>query len=243
VKLREKLNTDLKLFRTRQRDVYPRLSALDLEESELTTIQLPSYRMKYRQRSASETNPTDFWLRQTEIDLRCSQANSGVMAVRMASLALSAAKKARDDDYRGQAAITRSKRNVQKAELMKTFEITMYNHARIALVHLEFMDSDAASPYPLRVATCDAIAASQFLFLDITMEDVRLLIAEEEHAQAERGDSETNRPGAFILAGMEIEENQYVLCTRPILTMLIKTAQRKSTAGSKAAQPDFGPGG
>ncbi|KAJ7211675.1 hypothetical protein GGX14DRAFT_564905 [Mycena pura] len=43
---------------------------------------------------------------------------------------------------------------------------------------------------------------------DITMEDVRLLIAEEEHAQAEQGDSETNGPGAFILAGLEIEENQ-----------------------------------
>ncbi|KAJ7225301.1 hypothetical protein GGX14DRAFT_556103 [Mycena pura] len=43
---------------------------------------------------------------------------------------------------------------------------------------------------------------------DITMENVRLLIAEEEHARAENGVLKTNRPGAFILAGMEIEENQ-----------------------------------
>ncbi|KAJ7198757.1 hypothetical protein GGX14DRAFT_536593 [Mycena pura] len=41
---------------------------------------------------------------------------------------------------------------------------------------------------------------------EITMEDVRLLIAEEEHARTENEASKTNRPGAFILAGMEIEE-------------------------------------
>ncbi|KAJ7719870.1 hypothetical protein B0H14DRAFT_2642870, partial [Mycena olivaceomarginata] len=39
-----------------------------------------------------------------------------------------------------------------------------------------------------------------------TMEEVRLRIAEEEHARAEKGDSRTNKPASFILAGLEIEE-------------------------------------
>ncbi|KAF7319998.1 CxC2 domain-containing protein [Mycena kentingensis (nom. inval.)] len=80
--------------------------------------------------------------------LRCSQANGGVLAVRATSLALSAAKKAREDDYRGQAAVTRSKRNVEKAVLTKRFEIDMYMRARSALVDLGYMAGDATEPYP-----------------------------------------------------------------------------------------------
>ncbi|KAJ7061920.1 hypothetical protein C8F01DRAFT_1082533 [Mycena amicta] len=149
-KLRETLNTNLKSFRERQRDIYPRLtlSALDAEEPELTAIQLPSYRMKHGQRAASSADPLDGDLRKMETELRCSQANSGILAVRQASLALSAVKKARDDDYRGQAGITRSKRNVQKAQLTKDFEIKMYGTARSALIHLEYMAADALEPYP-----------------------------------------------------------------------------------------------
>ncbi|KAJ7173843.1 hypothetical protein C8R46DRAFT_1215753 [Mycena filopes] len=41
-----------------------------------------------------------------------------------------------------------------------------------------------------------------------TMEAVRLLIAEEEHVRAEKGESLTNKPGAFIIAAMEIEGEQ-----------------------------------
>ncbi|KAJ7812574.1 hypothetical protein B0H14DRAFT_2377530 [Mycena olivaceomarginata] len=44
-----------------------------------------------------------------------------------------------------------------------------------------------------------------------TMEEVWLLIAEEEHAQAEKGDSRTNKPASFILAGLEIEEQQWMV--------------------------------
>ncbi|KAJ6548319.1 hypothetical protein B0H10DRAFT_2243058 [Mycena sp. CBHHK59/15] len=90
----------------------------------------------------------DSKLREAEIKLRCGQANSSILAVRAASLALSAVKKARDLDYRGQAGITRSQRNVQKVELMKVFEITMYNRARAALIHLGHMAKDAVEPYP-----------------------------------------------------------------------------------------------
>ncbi|KAJ7799707.1 hypothetical protein B0H14DRAFT_3092779 [Mycena olivaceomarginata] len=41
-----------------------------------------------------------------------------------------------------------------------------------------------------------------------TMEEVWLQIAEEEHARAEKGDSRTNKPASFILAGLAIEEEQ-----------------------------------
>ncbi|KAJ7732900.1 hypothetical protein DFH07DRAFT_968174 [Mycena maculata] len=146
-KLRNSLNLDLKKFRERQREIYPRLqlSGLDVDEPELTAIQLPSYRMKHGQRGA---NDEDSELREAEIKLRCSEANSGILAVRAASLALSAVKKARDLDYQGQAGITRSQWNLQKAELMKAFEITMYNRARAALVHLGHMEKDDEEPYP-----------------------------------------------------------------------------------------------
>ncbi|KAJ7432065.1 hypothetical protein B0H11DRAFT_2165471 [Mycena galericulata] len=43
---------------------------------------------------------------------------------------------------------------------------------------------------------------------ELTMEEVRLRIAEEEHERAETSDARTNKPGAFILAAMEIEEQQ-----------------------------------
>ncbi|KAJ7479034.1 hypothetical protein FB451DRAFT_1450747 [Mycena latifolia] len=151
-KLRDTLNIDLKKFRECQRQIYPRLrlSALDEDEPELTAIQLPSYRMKHGQRAPSGDDATDLdsELREAEIQLRCTEADSGIVAVRSASLALSAVKKARDLDYRGQAGVTRSQRNLQKAELMKTFEITMYNNARAALIHLGHMAKDAVEPYP-----------------------------------------------------------------------------------------------
>ncbi|KAJ7505107.1 hypothetical protein B0H11DRAFT_1980282 [Mycena galericulata] len=150
-KLRDALNVDLKKFRETQRGIYPRLklSALDANEPELTAVQLPSYRMKHGQRVATDldANDEDSRLREAEIKLRCSEATSGILAVRAASLALSAVKKARDLDYRGQAGVSRSQRNLQKAQLMKMYEIAMYNRARDALVHLGHMAKDAKEPY------------------------------------------------------------------------------------------------
>ncbi|KAJ7106449.1 hypothetical protein C8R43DRAFT_906223 [Mycena crocata] len=145
-KLRNALNPALKKFREQQRAIYPhlKLSGLDVDEPELTAIQLPSYRMKHGQRDVDE----DRDLRAAEIKLRCSQADSGIVAVRGASLALSAVKRARDDDYRGQAGTSRTQRNWQKAELGKTFEIDMYNRARDALIYLGHMAKDAMEPYP-----------------------------------------------------------------------------------------------
>ncbi|KAJ7758971.1 hypothetical protein DFH07DRAFT_772307 [Mycena maculata] len=44
---------------------------------------------------------------------------------------------------------------------------------------------------------------------ELTMEDVRLKIAEEAHARTEKDvSSKTNNPGAFIMAAMEIEDQQ-----------------------------------
>ncbi|KAJ7771912.1 hypothetical protein B0H14DRAFT_3509043 [Mycena olivaceomarginata] len=124
------------------------LSALDVNEPELTAIQLPSYRMKHGQRTTTDATDSDSQLRQAEIKLRCSEADSGILAVRAASLALSAIRKARELDYRGQVGITRSQRNIQNAELMKFFEMDMYNKARAALTHLGHMPKDATEPYP-----------------------------------------------------------------------------------------------
>ncbi|KAJ7209327.1 hypothetical protein GGX14DRAFT_566513 [Mycena pura] len=152
VKERQALNIDLKDFRERQREIYPRLrlSALDADEPELTAIQLPSYRVKHGQRLATDVGAAeaDTKLREAEIKLRCRQAENGILTVQDTCLALSAANKARDGDYRGQAGKTRTERNVQKAWLMKTFEINMYNRARAALVTLGYMADDAVEPYP-----------------------------------------------------------------------------------------------
>ncbi|KAF7335062.1 CxC2 domain-containing protein [Mycena venus] len=147
-KLRNTLNLDLKKFRECQLTIYPclRLSVLNVDEPELTAVLLPSYRMKHGQRLAMDAE--DSKLRDAEIKLWCGQANSNILAVRTASLVLSAVKKARDLNYRGQAGITHSQQNVQKVELMKAFEITMYNRAQAMLIHLGHMVKDAVEPYP-----------------------------------------------------------------------------------------------
>ncbi|KAJ7042737.1 hypothetical protein C8F04DRAFT_1251555 [Mycena alexandri] len=151
--LRDALNLKLKKFRERQREIYPRLtlSALDVDEPELTAIQLPSYRMKHGQKLSSgapEAVAQSTQTRESEIQLRCTAALNGVLTVRDASVALSAVRKTRDLDYRGQGGVTRSQRNLQKAEMMKTFEIAMYNNARTALIHLGYMEKDAVEPFP-----------------------------------------------------------------------------------------------
>ncbi|KAJ6604884.1 hypothetical protein B0H10DRAFT_2229366 [Mycena sp. CBHHK59/15] len=150
-KLWDTLNLNLKKFREHQREIYLRLtlSELDVDEPELTAIQLLSYHMKYGQRPTTGLNAhdQDSQLWEGEIKLSCREADNSILAVRAASLALSAVKKARDLDYRGEAEITCSQRNLQKAELMKSFEITMYNNARAALIHLGHMTKDAVEPY------------------------------------------------------------------------------------------------
>ncbi|KAJ6623332.1 hypothetical protein B0H10DRAFT_1944051 [Mycena sp. CBHHK59/15] len=146
-KQRETLNTDLKKFRKRQRVIYLRLmlSGVDADEPELTAIQLSSYRIKHGQQLATAIGATtecDAKLRDAEIKPRCREVENGIVAVQAASLALSAVKKARDLDFRGQAGMTCSQRNLQKADMMKTFEITMYNRARAALITLGHLAKD-----------------------------------------------------------------------------------------------------
>ncbi|KAJ7237069.1 hypothetical protein C8J57DRAFT_1728061 [Mycena rebaudengoi] len=124
-KLHDTLNVNLKKFREQQRTIYPRLklSGLDVDEPELTAIQLPSYCMKQRTVGVDAT-AEDVELWEAETKLRCGEASSGILAVREASWALSA------------------------AGLIKKFEIEMYNHARNALIHLGYMKHDADEPYP-----------------------------------------------------------------------------------------------
>ncbi|KAF8187943.1 hypothetical protein K438DRAFT_1972634 [Mycena galopus ATCC 62051] len=142
-----KLNSNLKDFRERQRTLFPgvKLSALDLEEPELTAVQIPSYLIKHRVEDALPEMPE---LSAMETKLRCSQADHGIFAVQAATLALSATNRARQEDYRGQAGITCMQRSIEKAHLAKTFEIMMYNTARAALVTLGYMAKDAKKPYP-----------------------------------------------------------------------------------------------
>ncbi|KAJ7191702.1 hypothetical protein GGX14DRAFT_537830 [Mycena pura] len=45
---------------------------------------------------------------------------------------------------------------------------------------------------------------------NVTMDELRLRIAEEEHDREAHGSSPTNKPGAFIMAAMEIHEHQCV---------------------------------
>ena len=145
--LRDSLNVDLKEFRQQQRSIYPRLklSAVDVDEPELTAVQVPSYRIKHGHQPASDDETE---LVQAEVKLRCSEADNGILAVQAASLALSAVMKLKDQDYREQAGKTRTERNVQKAELMKTYEINMYNKVRAALICLGYMAQDDVEPYP-----------------------------------------------------------------------------------------------
>jgi hypothetical protein len=42
------------------------------------------------------------------------------------------------------------------------------------------------------------------------MDQLRVQITEEEHERQAQGPSRINKPGAFLIAAMEIEEQQYV---------------------------------
>ncbi|KAJ6619747.1 hypothetical protein B0H10DRAFT_1946569 [Mycena sp. CBHHK59/15] len=196
-KLRDFLNVNLKKFKERQREIYLHLtlSALNVDKPELTAVQLPSYRMKHGQRKATDVdvNNQDSELREAEIQLRCGEANSSILAVRAASLALSAVKKAQDLDYWGQAGITRTARNLQKAELMKTFEITVYNRARAALIHLGHMKKDASG------VTLSSAAVGSTL------------------SPLERGkESEDNEPEPRLLAGTQtLKRSGFKISQRP----------------------------
>ncbi|KAJ7833212.1 hypothetical protein B0H14DRAFT_3087705 [Mycena olivaceomarginata] len=81
---------------------------------------------------------------------------------------------------------------------------------------------------PIKVRKCPPYVAVSFEAQQIgpTMEEVRLLIAEEEHARAEKGDSRTNKPASFILAGLEIEEQQ---------EMVQLEAKRRNRTSTQAA--------
>ncbi|KAJ7722578.1 hypothetical protein B0H14DRAFT_3623716 [Mycena olivaceomarginata] len=148
-KERETLQRDLAEFRELQRTFLPRLklSGLDVEEPEITALQLPSYLKKHARLDAT-TESQD--LCDLEIKLRCGQANEAILGVRAASLALSAVKSTQSLDYRGgaQAGKTRHQRSLEKANLAKMLEITMYNVARAAMIDLGYIAAGDEDPYP-----------------------------------------------------------------------------------------------
>ncbi|KAJ7851111.1 hypothetical protein B0H14DRAFT_2581552 [Mycena olivaceomarginata] len=130
ITLCDSLNLNVKKFREHQREIYPRLklSALDIDEPEITAIQLPSYRMKHGQRLATgvDANDQDLELREGEIKLRCIQADSGILAVRSASHALSAVKRTRELDYRGQAGKSRGFNSTEVRKFQRQREIKCF---------------------------------------------------------------------------------------------------------------------
>ncbi|KAJ7213884.1 hypothetical protein GGX14DRAFT_392657 [Mycena pura] len=97
-------------------------------------IQLLSYHMKHGQRLATEADATnaDLKLHHTETQLCCAEADRGILAVWVASLAVSACRRW----------------SVQKAELTKDVKIKTYNKTRGALIYLGFMAQDTVEPYP-----------------------------------------------------------------------------------------------
>ncbi|KAJ7701060.1 hypothetical protein B0H16DRAFT_1483666 [Mycena metata] len=194
--MRDSLNLKLKKFRERQREIHPHLtlSALDVDGPELTAIQLPSYRMRHGHHPVTNL---DRQLQDAEIKLRCTAADGGISAVRDASLALSAVGKARELDYRGQAGITRSQCNLQKAELMKELEISMYNNARTALIHLGYMAKNAIEPYR-----------------PLTTRDTR---RKETHLHRAKGDSRLfNGTAWYLQSGVTISEAAFSSARPPV---------------------------
>ncbi|KAJ7860101.1 hypothetical protein B0H14DRAFT_3446292 [Mycena olivaceomarginata] len=130
-RLRDSLNQQLKQFRQHQREICPRLtlSALDADEPEISAIQLPSYQMKHRRRrpmTGRDDDEPESELRDAEIELRCTEAQSAILAW---------GSPARSGIFKW-------------AELMKTFEIGMYNSSHMALIHLGHMEKDAVEPFP-----------------------------------------------------------------------------------------------
>ncbi|KAJ7328299.1 hypothetical protein DFH08DRAFT_815803 [Mycena albidolilacea] len=182
-----------------RRTIYPRLtlSALDVNEPELTAIQLPSFRMKHGQRTTTDATDSNSQLCQAEIKLRCSEVDSGILAVRAASLALSTIRKARELDYHGQVGITRLQRNIQNTELMKFFEMDMYNKARAALTHLGHMPKDATEPYP-----------------PLTLRDMR---RKETHLHRMQGDSRLfNGTAWYLQSGGTVHSGGFASSLSPV---------------------------
>ncbi|KAJ7663538.1 hypothetical protein B0H17DRAFT_1144029 [Mycena rosella] len=136
-KLRDSLNVSLKKFRGSQGVIYPclMLSTLNMDKPELMAIQLLLYHMKHGQQPTSDPDATDLnaQLQQGETKLQCSQADNGIATVCAASLALSATTKAQDLDYHSRLGKMCMHCNIQKAQLMKFYEMEMYNREGNAL--------------------------------------------------------------------------------------------------------------
>ncbi|KAJ7223432.1 hypothetical protein GGX14DRAFT_557999 [Mycena pura] len=143
--LRDKLNEELAGFRLHQPIIFPslELSPLDIATPEDNGIQVPSWILRKRTSFALDDS-----FKTLEISLRCGQANSQILAVQDQTIAHSIVRSSRTYDYKGQNGITRAKRKNELAAMLRQLEITVYNHARDALITLQFMEADAERPFP-----------------------------------------------------------------------------------------------
>ncbi|KAJ7059955.1 hypothetical protein C8F01DRAFT_1294170 [Mycena amicta] len=136
--LRDDLNNELDTFRTHQVVLFPSLtlSSLDPDSPEDATLQFPS--QISRGRGAVPIDPTAI---DHEIQLRCAQANSQILAVQDKTVTMSIIRSSR-------SLIIVVKRSKEQGEMLLDLEITIYNIAREALVHLGYMAADALKPFP-----------------------------------------------------------------------------------------------
>jgi hypothetical protein len=78
---------------------------------------------------------------------------------------------------------------------------------------------------------------------ELTMDKLKLLIAEEDHARAEQGPSKSSRPGAFLLAAMEVEDQQcesHFIAEKSVLIKFREAvrleAKRRNRTSAQAAE-------
>ncbi|KAJ7186311.1 hypothetical protein GGX14DRAFT_581134 [Mycena pura] len=145
---RDRLNDELQDFRARQTTLFPSwcLSNLNVDEPEKAAVQLPSGLLAENSPMAASLDPA---LIAQEVQLRIGQANSQIIAAQDATVALSVVKGSRGYDYRAQGGNTRAHQKKEVAQMLRDLEITVYNHARKALLSLGYMKPDATAPFPV----------------------------------------------------------------------------------------------
>ncbi|KAJ7212719.1 hypothetical protein GGX14DRAFT_313533, partial [Mycena pura] len=157
--LRDKLGDELENFRSRQSMILPALdlSPHDVDLPEKTLIQIPSQLLRQCSSSVQASMTVQ------EIELRCGQANTQIIAVQEATISLSIIRGSRAYDYRGQGGKTRAQRSQEFAEMLRNLEITVYGDARDALIVLGYMLPNAKTPFP-PMTIADTVRKETHLF-------------------------------------------------------------------------------
>ncbi|KAJ7053716.1 hypothetical protein C8F01DRAFT_1064577 [Mycena amicta] len=215
--LRESLNDDLVELRLHQASILQvpeiLLSSHDTNLPEETIIQTPSRLLR------DKSPPTlEHSLVQLEVQLRCGQANTQILAVQDKSIALSIVKSSRAFDYRGQGGITRAQRRKEMAQMLRDLEITVYNAARDALVVLGHLKADAKHPFP-----------------PMKISDT---IRKDTHLFRMRGDSRIVDATAWRLLASGAPSLAEDISGHAIAPSHVSPAKRRKTNPGTAAKPD-----